>query len=368
MPPLFAHGCFGCAFAMLVRESVILNKICLRCPSVRESGLSVEPRMPVIINSQEIHPVSALARQSAGDRPQPRRASGHPSSRDRHHQPDGGQDLDRATAGTLARQHHAAGQSELHRDGQLRGEGRRRTNDPEHAGRPHPEVLQPVQRHRDKKFDGLIVTGVNALKDRVEQEDFWPEVADILQWSTTNAFSSLFLCWGAKAALKFFHDIDSLQGGAEAVRPVRASAGLRQDGADVRVPRHVSGARVALEEPEARGHSQGPGARDRRRFGGSRPEHAGRVRTGRRQGRALPAPRLHPQPPRIRDGHPGRGISPRQRLDRSYPLPRHYFPGDDPSRPAPNLWRHTAHIYTNWVKAVYESTPYNIEDIPDPSR
>jgi Homoserine O-succinyltransferase len=37
--------------------------------------------------------------------------------------------------------------------------------------------------------------------------------------------------------------------------------------------------------------------------------------------------------------------------DPDYPLPRHYFPGDDPSRAAPNLWRHTAHIYTNWVKA-----------------
>ena len=56
------------------------------------------------------------------------------------------------------------------------------------------------------------MTGVNALKDRVEQEGFWPDVADILQWTTTNAFSCLFLCWGAKAALKFFHDIDSYKG------------------------------------------------------------------------------------------------------------------------------------------------------------
>ena len=39
--------------------------------------------------------------------------------------------------------------------------------------------------------------------------------------------------------------------------------------------------------------------------------------------------------------------------DPTWPLPKHYFPGDDPSRAAPNLWRHTAHIYTNWVKAVY---------------
>lgn len=64
---------------------------------------------------------------------------------------------------------------------------------------------------KGKKYDGLVVTGVNALKDRVEQEDFWPEVAEILDWSTTNVLSSLFLCWGAKAALKHFHDIDSVK-------------------------------------------------------------------------------------------------------------------------------------------------------------
>ena len=54
---------------------------------------------------------------------------------------------------------------------------------------------------RHQKFDGFVVTGVNALSPRVEQETFWPEVSDILQWTTTHAFSCLFLCWGAKAAL-----------------------------------------------------------------------------------------------------------------------------------------------------------------------
>jgi homoserine trans-succinylase len=64
-----------------------------------------------------------------------------------------------------------------------------------------------------------------------------------------------------------------------------------------------------------------------------------------------------------------RNLQPRAR--RSYgasTLPRHYFPGDDPSRAAPSLERHTAHIYTNWVKAVYESTPYSIEAVPNPSK
>src|SRR4029434_5286613 len=62
---------------------------------------------------------------------------------------------------------------------------------------------------KERKFDGLIVTGVNALKERVSDEDIWPEVQAILRWSETNVLSSAFLCWGAKAALKHFHDIES---------------------------------------------------------------------------------------------------------------------------------------------------------------
>ena len=65
---------------------------------------------------------------------------------------------------------------------------------------------------KHRKFDGLIVTGVNALQPRVSDETIWPEVQEILDWSNTNVLSSLFLCWGAKAALKHFHGIESIKG------------------------------------------------------------------------------------------------------------------------------------------------------------
>ena len=87
--------------------------------------------------------------------------------------------------------------------------GRESTNTPSEHIR---KFYRPFSEIRHRRIDGLIVTGVNALKPRVEQEEIWPEVAQILQWSTTNAFSSLLLCWGAKAALKYFHDIDSHKG------------------------------------------------------------------------------------------------------------------------------------------------------------
>ncbi|MBI3418595.1 MAG: homoserine O-succinyltransferase, partial [Proteobacteria bacterium] len=35
------------------------------------------------------------------------------------------------------------------------------------------------------------------------------------------------------------------------------------------------------------------------------------------------------------------------------PLPQHYFSSKDASVVPPNTWRHAAHIYTNWIKAIY---------------
>lgn len=71
------------------------------------------------------------------------------------------------------------------------------------------KFYKPWSEIKDEYFDGLIITGVNARKPFVSHEDIWPEVQNILNWSNTSAFSSLFLCWGAKAALKHFHDVES---------------------------------------------------------------------------------------------------------------------------------------------------------------
>ena len=37
--------------------------------------------------------------------------------------------------------------------------------------------------------------------------DYWPELAELLDWARTNVFSSLFICWGAQAALHRYYGI-----------------------------------------------------------------------------------------------------------------------------------------------------------------
>ena len=184
--------------------------------------------------------------------------------------------------------------------------------DPQHAGRAHPQILQRLQRRqeqevrrprrhrrqcaqRPRRAGGLLARGRRR-----------PAMVD-----DERVLVTLPLL-GREGGAEILPRRRQPQGGAEAVRPVRASSRVRQDGSPVRLPRLVPGSRLALEEPEARGYPQGSGARDRRRFGRGRPEHAGRVGAAQRRSRAVPAPRLHSESPGIRDRDAWRGISSRQ--------------------------------------------------------
>ncbi|MEM8775744.1 MAG: homoserine O-succinyltransferase, partial [Pseudomonadota bacterium] len=45
-------------------------------------------------------------------------------------------------------------------------------------------------------------------------------------------------------------------------------------------------------------------------------------------------------------------------------VPGNYYPDDDPSREPQNRWRSHAHLlYGNWINEIYQSTPYEMNDI-----
>ena len=45
-------------------------------------------------------------------------------------------------------------------------------------------------------------------------------------------------------------------------------------------------------------------------------------------------------------------------------VPANYFPDDDPSRKPKNRWRsHAFLLFGNWINQMYQTTPYNLEDI-----
>ncbi len=56
---------------------------------------------------------------------------------------------------------------------------------------------------KKRKFDGMIITGAPVENIDFTDVDYWDELCEIMDWSTTNAFSTLHICWGAQAGL--FH-------------------------------------------------------------------------------------------------------------------------------------------------------------------
>lgn len=213
---------------------------------------------------------------------------------------------------------------------------------------------------KDRKFDGLVVTGVNALKDTVAEESFWPEVQQILDWSQENVFSSLFLCWGAKAALRHFHGIESRKVGPNKLfgvfdfRVESDITGLLSGLPDV-FPVPVSRWKTPSREEIAKTRALEIVAQSDE----SGPDILAEPTPG-------PYGELYPRRVYILN-HPEyetETLAQEYRRDSdgnaAWPLPANYFPKDDPARAPRNSWRHTANIYTNWIKLVYESVPYEL--------
>ncbi len=221
---------------------------------------------------------------------------------------------------------------------------------------------------KHRKFDGMIISGVNALKPRVEQEVFWPEVEEILRWSETNVLSSLFLCWGAKAALKYFYDIDSMPGDPkifgvydhELLSDTTGIAFGLPDRFPAPVSRWKSPDPLAVADCDrlevvAHAPEVGPNI-----IVESSPCDAG---TGRFPLRVF----IINHPEYDADTLEKEYVRDRQR-NADQPVPKHYFPNDDPAQKPLNLWRHVGFIYANWIMIIYEATPYDIEQINAPIR
>lgn len=73
------------------------------------------------------------------------------------------------------------------------------------------EHLEKFYKHfdevKDRKFDGMIITGAPVETMQFEEVAYWNELVEILEFTKTNVTSTLFICWGALAALHYFYGI-----------------------------------------------------------------------------------------------------------------------------------------------------------------
>ncbi|MDR2530217.1 MAG: homoserine O-succinyltransferase [Oscillospiraceae bacterium] len=210
---------------------------------------------------------------------------------------------------------------------------------------------------RHRKFDGLIITGAPVETLRFEDVDYWGELCELMRWSETNVFSTLHICWGAQAGLYFHygvnkHSLPQKLSGVFAHELVNPKSPLFF-GCDDRIMmphsrftevreseiRRVEALQVMAISDEA-GVAIVKSSDNRRFFIFGHPEYDSDTLAKEY----------------FRDQAAGLGTA----------VPRHYFPGDDPSNPPTVNWKANASlIYSNWLNYyVYQSTSFDIENIP----
>ncbi len=214
---------------------------------------------------------------------------------------------------------------------------------------------EPFQAVRDRKFDGLIITGAPIEHLPYEEVSYWDEMREIMDWSRTNVHSTFGVCWGGMAMLYHFNGIDKrpLREKAFGCYPQRnlapASPFLRgfSDNFVIPVSRWTEIAQADVDADDSLVTLLGS-------------EQTGPCLVEDPAHRALYIFNHFEYDSNTLKHEYDRDIA------RGVPInvPMNYYPGDDPSRPPENRWRSHAHLlYMNWISEMYMTTPYDIEQI-----
>lgn len=209
---------------------------------------------------------------------------------------------------------------------------------------------------KEEKFDGLIITGAPVEQLEFEDVSYWSELKKIMDWTKTNVFSTIHICWGAQAALYHHYNIKKYSLDKKLFGVYKHWNNFIHDDLtrglnDVFYAPHSRHTSVKkedierVEELDILSESDEAGVfivanKDRRQI----------FITGH-----LEYDRETLKNEYLRDLNKGFKTE----------MPMHYFKNDDiNSEPLVN-WRESANIvFGNWLNyCVYQNTPYNINDI-----
>ncbi len=63
---------------------------------------------------------------------------------------------------------------------------------------------------KDRKFDGMIITGAPVETLPFEEVKYWDELKEIFDYANKNVTSTLYICWGAQASLYYNYGINKV--------------------------------------------------------------------------------------------------------------------------------------------------------------
>lgn len=217
---------------------------------------------------------------------------------------------------------------------------------------------EPFGQVLHERFDGLVITGAPVETIPFEEVDYWPELVRLMEWSSTNVWSTLHICWGAQAGLYHHYGIRKYD------LPEKMFGLFRHRVLEPREP-ILRGFDEAFFAPHSR-HTE-----VRESDIAAKPglkllavsEEAGVYMAASDDGRRVFVTG-HPEYDRLTlKAEYDRDIAKGMRIR----VPANYYPDDDPSREPLVTWRAHAHLlYANWLNYhVYQATPFDLERIGD---
>ncbi len=206
---------------------------------------------------------------------------------------------------------------------------------------------------RDRRFDGMIVTGAPVEDIPFEEVDYWEEMCEILDWAQEHVTSTLHICWAAQAGFYHYYGIN------KKALPRKLFGIYAHRVANRKIPL-VRGFDDVFLAPHSR-HTETPAeeilACDRLTVLAQSPE-AGVFLAIAEDGKKIFVTG-HPEYDRytLRNEY-------QRDLGRGLPIqvPYNYFPDDDPEQKPLLQWRsHSNNLYSNWLNYyVYQMTPYEL--------
>ncbi len=209
---------------------------------------------------------------------------------------------------------------------------------------------------KNRKFDGMIITGAPVEQLDFEKVVYWNELKKIMDWSKTNVTSTLHICWGAQAGLYYHYGIDKID-------LDKKLFGIFEHRIHKRKEPFVRGFDDVFLAPHSRytSVSEEQIKNDERLTILAEGDEAGVLLVMAEEGRQFFVLGHFEYDRLTLDKEYRRDVEKGFEID----IPKNYYPNDDPSEKPLLTWRaHSNAMYSNWLNYyVYQATPYDVDSI-----
>lgn len=209
---------------------------------------------------------------------------------------------------------------------------------------------------KHEKFDGLVITGAPVEQMAFEEVNYWGELEEIMEWSKSNVYSTLHICWGAQAGLYYHYGVPKYELKEKMFgvfphkinqRNIKLLMGF-DDEFYVPHSRHTEVKKEDIEKVKEISVL-------------AESEESGVYMVSTKGGRQIFVTGHSEYDPLTLKSEYDRDVN--KGLD--IKVPRNYYPNNDPQKDPMVKWRgHANLLFSNWLNYyVYQETPYDLEQL-----